>query len=89
MLRQKIFALLPRIAKQPQLLSHLIHELMGFDVSLREEWGYDGGFGVDGWNGLAWEVLVQRDWFGRWLQIEKDCESGQDSLGGLTLLTNL
>jgi hypothetical protein len=23
---------------------------------------------------LSWEFLVQADWFGRWLQVEKDCE---------------
>lgn len=75
MLRRKIFALLPRISSQPQLLSHLIHELMSFDVSIRDEWGYDGGNTIDGWNGLTWEVLVTKDWFGRWLEVEKNCRS--------------
>ncbi|KAL8708042.1 MAG: hypothetical protein Q9220_007038 [cf. Caloplaca sp. 1 TL-2023] len=72
MLRRKIFGVIAQIAKQPQLLSHFVHELMGFDTSLRDEWGYDGGCGIDGWNGLTWEVLVKRDWFGRWLEVEKD-----------------
>jgi hypothetical protein len=27
---------------------------------------------VEGWKGLSWEFLVQADWFGRWLQVEKD-----------------
>jgi hypothetical protein len=74
MVRQKIFALLPVISKQPQLLSHLMHELMSFDGTLRDEWGYDGGFGADGWNGLTWEVLVENEWFSKWLKVEKDCE---------------
>lgn len=73
MLRVKIGALLPSVAPQPQLLSHLMHELMSFDTTIREEWRYDGGYGIDGWKGLAWEFLVQEDWFGRWLQVEKDC----------------
>ncbi|MCJ1285788.1 hypothetical protein MMC26_005129 [Xylographa opegraphella] len=72
MLRNKVFSLLPQIAKQPQLLSHLMHELMSFDASIREDWGYDGGFGIDGWKGLTWEVLVKKDWFGKWLKVEKD-----------------
>ncbi|KAI9707564.1 MAG: hypothetical protein M1836_000525 [Candelina mexicana] len=72
MLRRKVFSLLPRVADQPQLLSHLIHELIRFDTDLREDWGYDGGQGTDGWKGLTWEVLVIKDWFGRWLQVEKD-----------------
>lgn len=75
MLRHKIFEVLPKISNQPQLLSHLIHELMSFDVSLRDEWGYDGGNSVQGWDGLTWEVLVKKGWFGRWLKVEKDCMS--------------
>lgn len=73
MLRAKIGALLPKVAGQPQLLSHLMHEVMSFDTTIREEWKYDGGYGLDGWKGLSWEFLVQGDWFGRWLQVEKDC----------------
>lgn len=74
MLRSKIFDVLPRVSRQPQLLSHLMHELMSFDQSLKDDWGYDGGCGVDGWKGLTWEVLVKRDWFGTWLQVEKECQ---------------
>jgi hypothetical protein len=73
MLRTKIRSLLPKVAGQPQLLSHLVHEVMSFDSTIRDNWGYDGGYGVDGWKGLSWEFLVQGDWFGRWLQVEKDC----------------
>ncbi|KAL6705305.1 hypothetical protein ACN47E_007115 [Coniothyrium glycines] len=72
MLRSKIASVLPKIAGQPQLLSHLMHEMMTFDTTIRDTWGYDGGYGVDGWKGLSWEVLVQGDWFDRWLQVEKD-----------------
>ncbi|KAJ4291172.1 hypothetical protein N0V90_010370 [Kalmusia sp. IMI 367209] len=72
MLRTKIGALLPKVAGQPQLLSHLMHEVMSFDTTIREDWRYDGGYGLDGWKGLSWEFLVQGDWFGRWLQVEKD-----------------
>ena len=72
MLRHKIRSVLPPLSKQPQLLSHFMHELMNFDSSMRDEWGYDGGHGADGWNGLTWEVLVQQDYFPRWLQVEKE-----------------
>ena len=74
MLRGKIFPMLPHVAKQPQLLSHWIHEIMGFDTTIREDWGFDGGYGMQGWKGLAWEILVKEGWFGRWLQVERDCE---------------
>ena len=72
MLRTKIFALLPQIADKPQLLSHLIHELMSFDTSLREEWAYDGGNSMEGWKGITWEVLVKKSCFARWLEVEKN-----------------
>ncbi|KAL0260604.1 hypothetical protein SLS55_004294 [Diplodia seriata] len=72
MLRSKIFATLPKVANQPQLLSHLMHEIMSFDTNLKEDWRYDGGNGSEGWKGLAWEVLGTQDWFSRWLQVEKD-----------------
>ena len=72
MLRRKVFSTLPKVAKEPQLLSHLIHELMGFDDSIRDEWGYDGAFGSEGWRGLTWEVLVSQEWFSKWLRVEMD-----------------
>lgn len=73
MLRRKVFALIPQIAQQPNLLSHFMHELMAFDTSLKIDWNYDGGNRLDGWKGLTWEVLVKKDWFGRWLEVERDC----------------
>ena len=51
-----------------------MHELMSFDASLREDWGYSGANEVEGWAGLTWEVLVEQGWFPHWLQIEKDCK---------------
>lgn len=72
-LRTKINSLLPKVASQPQLLSHLVHEVMSFDSTIRDTWAYDGGYGLSGWNGLSWEFLVQGNWFDQWLQVEKDC----------------
>lgn len=74
MLRHKISNLLPAISKQSQLLSHFMHELMSFDTSLRGDWGYDGGFGAEGWKGLTCEVLDRQNWFPKWLHAEKDCQ---------------
>jgi len=71
MVRTKIFSILPQASAQPQLLSHLIHELMSFDTNLRDSWNYLPDTSTT-WKGLTWEVLVQQDWFGRWLQVEKD-----------------
>ncbi|KAF2623431.1 RINT-1 family protein [Macroventuria anomochaeta] len=71
-LRTKIGSLLPKVASQPQLLSHLIHEIMSFDSTIRDTWAYDGGYGLSGWNGLSWEFLVQGNWFDQWLRVEKE-----------------
>ena len=77
MVRNKVFSILPRAAQKPQLLSHLIHELMSFDATLREEWNYDDG-AYDGaaagtsWRGLTYEVLATDNWFNIWLNIEKE-----------------
>jgi hypothetical protein len=75
MLRTKIFALVPKISHEPQLLSHFVHELISFDTTLKEDWSYDGGNAIDGWKGLTWEVLANKDWFSRWLEVERDCKS--------------
>lgn len=75
MVRNKLSAQMARVASQPQLLSHTMHEIIKFDLTIRDEWGYTGGHGVDGWKGMAWEVLVVQGWFPRWLEVETECES--------------
>jgi len=73
MVRAKILTILPKVSPQPQLLSHLVHEVMSFDATIREDWRYDGGNGDDGWRGLAYEVLATDNWFATWLNVEKEC----------------
>ena len=86
-LRKKIGSLLPKMANEPQLLSHLVHEIMSFDSTIRDTWGYDGGHGLNGWNGLAWEFLVQGNWFDQWLRVEKECMQPSPDARPRTLLT--
>ena len=86
-LRKKIGSLLPNMANEPQLLSHLVHEVMSFDSTIRDTWGYDGGYGLSGWNGLAWEFLVQGNWFDQWLRVEKECMQPSPDAHPRTLLT--
>ena len=73
MVSDKILKLLPEISQQPQLLSHFMHELMSFDTTLRDSWGYipTPNSPVD-WKGLTWSVLVTYDYFNAWLTVEKD-----------------
>ena len=74
MLRTKIFATLPKVENQPQLLSHLIHETMNFDETLRNEWSYsgNGSSNITRWQGLTSEILGADPWFAKWLSIEKE-----------------
>jgi len=74
MVRTKIFTTLPKVENQPQLLSHLIHETMNFDETLRNEWSYSGSgsSSITRWRGLTSEILDADSWFVKWLSIEKE-----------------
>jgi RAD50-interacting protein 1 len=72
MVRTKLDSILPTTAKNAALLSHLVHELIQFDSTLRDEWDYDGGYTTDVWIGLAGEVLNSDDMFSTWLKAERD-----------------
>lgn len=76
MLRRRIRNLLPQIVKHAQLLSHFIHEMIKFDIILRDEYLYAPyGTHADAiWKGITHEVLVKDDWFWQWLKVEKDCK---------------
>lgn len=69
----KSLQLLPQIAGQPQLLSHFVHELMAFDKTLMDSWGYQPTTDllID-WKGLTWEILNIHAYFSPWLKAEKD-----------------
>lgn len=75
MVQSKLSETVPQCINHPQLLSHLIKEVLSFDSILRDEWNYEGFFGTGVWKGLAWEMLNRDDVFSRWLTIEKDCKS--------------
>ena len=69
----KCLQLLPQIVTQPQLLSHFVHELMAFDKTLMDSWGYQPTTDllID-WKGLTWEMLNKHGYFASWLKAEKD-----------------
>jgi hypothetical protein len=69
----KSLQLLPQIETQPQLLSHFVHELMAFDKTLMDSWGYQPTTDllID-WKGLTWEILNTHGYFSPWLKAEKD-----------------
>ena len=69
----KSLSVLPQISSHPQLLSHFIHELMSFDNTLRETWGYNPTPGVlVDWKGVTWSILINHNYFNTWLAVEKE-----------------
>jgi hypothetical protein len=73
MVEAKCLSFLPQISQQPQLLSHFLHELMAFDTTLRETWGYIPiPRMVAEWKGLTWRMLNTHGYFDTWLRVEKD-----------------
>ncbi|KIW40541.1 uncharacterized protein PV06_07727 [Exophiala oligosperma] len=69
----KCLSFLPQISQQPQLLSHFMHELMGFDASIRDTWGYVPiPRMLTDWKGITWNVLNTHGYFGAWLAVERD-----------------
>ena len=71
MVRQRLLAIAGPVSTQPQLLSHLIAELLNFDSTLRNEWRYSPS-PSDTWKGLTWELLTSHGYFDRWLEVEKN-----------------
>lgn len=69
----KCLSFLPQISQQPQLLSHFVHELMGFDASIRVTWAYVPiPRMLTDWKGITWNVLNSHGYFGAWLAVERD-----------------
>lgn len=69
----KCLSFLPQISKQPQLLSHFMHELMIFDSAVRESWGYAPvPRMLAEWRGVTWTMLTTHGYFSSWLAVEKD-----------------
>ncbi|RMZ76374.1 hypothetical protein DV737_g4871, partial [Chaetothyriales sp. CBS 132003] len=69
----KCLSVLPQLSSHPQLLSHLIHEVMLFDNSLRETWAYaPSPSPASEWNGLSGEILTTHGYFNTWMSVEKE-----------------
>lgn len=68
----KTLSILPLMSSHPQLLSHLIHELMSFDNTLRDSWTYNPTPATfSDWKGITRSVLITHNYFNTWLDVEK------------------
>ncbi|KAI9822495.1 MAG: hypothetical protein M1827_000214 [Pycnora praestabilis] len=77
MIRTKLVRVVENICDNPQLFSHLMHELMKFDAKLRDEYHYTGGCGTEVWKGLTGEVLNAKNYFNIWLSQEQTFTSAR------------
>lgn len=68
-IKEKSEQFLTRTANEPQYSSRYVQELIKFDLTLREDFKYDGGDIKNGWGGMALEVLEK--WFDPWMAAEK------------------
>ena len=72
MLKRKLTNFAGQVSKQPQLLSHLVHEVMSFDTTLEETFAYTPLSPSTPWRGLAYFLLDQCGYFEQWLSVERD-----------------
>jgi RAD50-interacting protein 1 len=72
MLKRKLLGFASQASKQPQLLSHLVHEVMSFDTTIQESFGYSPVSPSVPWRGLAYFLLDTCGYFEQWLAVERD-----------------
>ncbi|EXJ87247.1 hypothetical protein A1O3_04206 [Capronia epimyces CBS 606.96] len=73
MVVEKCLSFLPQISREPQLLSHFMHELMAFDTVIRDSWEYvPVPRMLTEWKGITWIILNQHGYFAPWLAVEKE-----------------
>ncbi|KAG2179757.1 hypothetical protein INT43_003540 [Umbelopsis isabellina] len=76
-LSRKIKKGMPQVLSQPALLSHTIHEVLSFDQTLRERYGFVAPEGSEFQLGLAQIIVGNPDWFDAWLKMEKQFAVGR------------
>ncbi|KAK3074537.1 hypothetical protein LTR53_002957 [Teratosphaeriaceae sp. CCFEE 6253] len=72
MLRRKLTNFIQQLDSQPQLLSHLIHEVMNFDTTLQDQYAYAPVSPTTPWRGLAFYLLDTHGYFQKWLAVEQN-----------------
>lgn len=73
MVIEKCLSFLPQISREPQLMSHFMHELMAFDTAVRDTWAYVPiPRMLTEWKGITWFLLDKHGYFTSWLAVEKD-----------------
>jgi hypothetical protein len=72
MLKRKLQSFASQVSSQPQLLSHLVHEVMSFDTTLQDTFAYSPTSPSVPWRGLSFFMLDTCGYFNQWLAVERD-----------------
>jgi hypothetical protein len=72
MLKRKLPTFASQVSKQPQLLSHLVHEIMAFDTTLQDNFGYTPTSPSMPWRGLADFLLDTCGYSDQWISVERE-----------------
>ena len=72
MLKRKLSSFANQVSNQPQLLSHLVHEVMSFDTTLQDTYAYSPASPSIPWRGLSHFLLDTCGYFDQWLSVERD-----------------
>jgi hypothetical protein len=72
MVQRKIISFASQVTSQPNLLSHLVHQVLDFDKMIEENYAYTPSSPSTPWRGLAYFLLDTSGYFQRWLDVERD-----------------
>jgi hypothetical protein len=72
MVQRKIVSFASQVTNQPNLLSHLVHQVLDFDKMIEENYAFTPSSPSQPWRGLAYFLLDTSGYFQRWLDVERD-----------------
>lgn len=72
MVKNKLNTVASQISTQPSLLSHLVEEVIKFDTTVQESYGYSPSAPSISWRGLSYFLLDTRGYFEKWLAAEQN-----------------
>lgn len=72
MVQRKVISFASQVTSQPNLLSHLVRQVLDFDKLIEENYAYTPESPSTPWRGLAFFLLDTSGYFQRWLDVERD-----------------
>lgn len=72
MVKNKLNSVAGQVADQPALISHLVQQVIQFDLTLQDSYAYTPSSPASTWRGLSYFLLDTRGYFQRWLEAERD-----------------